>query len=618
MSAALVVAGLAAFLFIAVIARAAVAQLVGPVLIYDAIRTSRRGRFFLYRTLDAGGMLLLLVWIWASWRRNAASTDQLQGLGEAFFATCAAVQFLAVCLLTPGAVAGCIAEEKGSRTLEFLFATDLHSREIVLGKMAARVGNLLMVLLAGLPVLSLMQFLGGIDPLILLFTYAATGLSMLGLTGISMVQSVQRRRGRDAILLAYLAAAAYLGVSWLLVMVQRLVGQAPGTMLNSVVDATRPVIEMFRWGDPWRAFNEVRVVIGAAGGHGIELLRILGEYAAFHGLVFLAGVSYAVWRLRPIALAQAGQGDTPPGRRRKRRRRPAVFENQPMIWKEVYAEGTVRVGRTAATALQLLPALGFVPLAIIVFLVFGESGGGRMSVDDGAAAVNRWLRGVNAFLGGLMLIGIAVRAAGSVGGERDRDTLPSLLTTPLSAHDIIFGKLVGAAAGLRTAAYWLAAAWAIAIVASAVNPLTLLLEPIALAPPAAAAAAGGLYFSVRCRTTLRAVVAIIITVVLALGGHWVLGCYCCLGPLVFAGGPGIIGHVLAFQAGATPLVVLAVVPMALNENWLTQAEMSGYLIAGVAGLLAWFAVALLLYQAALRRFAADTNRAGPIRPGAAS
>jgi len=615
MSAAFVVAGVVILLVLAVAARAGLAQLVGPVFLYDVIRSSRRGRFFLYRTLYAGGMLLLLLWIWLNLGRHSNLAGQLEGLGEIFFGTCATVQFVAVCLLTPGAVAGCIAEEKGSRTIEFLLATDLNNREIVLGKSASRVGALLMVLLAGLPVLSLMQFFGGIDPAILLLTYAATGLTLLSLTGISVVQSVQRRRGRDAIQLAYLTAAAYLGVSWMLSLLQGLTAAATGTWLGAAADAARPVIDVIRWGDPLRAYSEARSAISASGPRGPEFLRILGEYAAFHGSVFVAGLSYAVWRLRPIALKQASLGDGTAARRRRNTRRPDVFENHPMVWKEVYAERTYNVGRVARLTLRLLPVLAFVPLVVIAVLVFGELSVSRMSVDGGVEAVNNWLRGVNAFLGSLMVIAIAVRAAGSVGGERDRDTLPSLLTTPLSAGEILFGKFVGAGAGLSSLAYWLAAAWGIAIVFSAVNPLTLLAEPIALAPPAAAAAAAGLYFSVRCRTTLRALVATVLAVVLGLGGHWLLGCSCCFAPMAFAGGPELMTYVGAYLAGATPPLVLAIVPMALNEDWLARGELTGHVMAGVGGLMSWSLVAVLLYSTALARFARATNRAGPTRPG---
>lgn len=188
--------GIAATLALVVLAELAsggALKIFGPVLYYEIVRVGRRGRVFLLRSVYALFIFLLLVWIWISWGREYASrTDQtrdLARLAETFFFTFAIIQFFCVLLLTPGYVAGCIADDKERRTLEFLLATDLANREIVFGKLVARIGNLLLFLLTGLPVLSLIQFFGGIDPTLLLLTFAGTGLTMLGLVGVSIMQS---------------------------------------------------------------------------------------------------------------------------------------------------------------------------------------------------------------------------------------------------------------------------------------------------------------------------------------------------------------------------------------------------------------------------------------------
>src|SRR5450755_4493938 len=54
------------------------------------------------------------------------------------------IQYLLVLIMTPAYVGSAIAEEKERRTLEFLLATDLRSQEIIFGKVASRLGNLLM------------------------------------------------------------------------------------------------------------------------------------------------------------------------------------------------------------------------------------------------------------------------------------------------------------------------------------------------------------------------------------------------------------------------------------------------------------------------------------------
>ncbi len=125
-----------------------------------------------------------------------------------------AIQFLAVGLVTPVMTAGAIADEKERRTLEFILATDLRSREIVLGKLAARLANMLLFLIAGLPVLAVLQFLGGVDPGELLVAFAGTLLTLASVASLSILMSVLLRRGRDAILSTFLLMIAYLILSF--------------------------------------------------------------------------------------------------------------------------------------------------------------------------------------------------------------------------------------------------------------------------------------------------------------------------------------------------------------------------------------------------------------------
>ena len=183
---------------------------------YEGLRAARRARFFFLRWLYAVGLLLLLLWVHWLWSMESARTavadqayKQQAKLAQEFFYAFAIVQFAVVVLLTPAYVAGGIAEEKERRTLEFLLATDLRGREIVFGKLLARLGNLALFVMTGLPVLSMMQFFGGIDPGLLLASFAVTALTAGSLAALGILMSVQRRRARDAIILTYLAAVGY-------------------------------------------------------------------------------------------------------------------------------------------------------------------------------------------------------------------------------------------------------------------------------------------------------------------------------------------------------------------------------------------------------------------------
>src|SRR5208282_4105240 len=97
-------------------------------------------------------------------------------------------------------------------TMEFLLATDLRNREIVLSKFGSRVANLTLFILTGLPIISFIQFVGGVDPTLVLTGFAATAMTMLGLAGVSILNSVLFKRPRDAIAITYFYLIGYLGL----------------------------------------------------------------------------------------------------------------------------------------------------------------------------------------------------------------------------------------------------------------------------------------------------------------------------------------------------------------------------------------------------------------------
>src|SRR5262245_8979091 len=118
-------------------------MLVGPVFYFDLVRLTRRGRYALIRCLYGAALGALLFLVYLQWIDNSdngkISVTELAEFGASFFLTFLGVQFVAAVLLTPAYAAGAIAEEKERRTLEFLLATDLRDREIVLSKLGSRV-----------------------------------------------------------------------------------------------------------------------------------------------------------------------------------------------------------------------------------------------------------------------------------------------------------------------------------------------------------------------------------------------------------------------------------------------------------------------------------------------
>ena len=195
----------------------------GPVFFYDLVRTARRGQQLAHRLLYAALLLGLLFVVYFSWFPNYGPDSLLQEqaispaekarFASSFFTAFLGIQFTVVLLVTPTYTAGAIAEHKERRTLDFLLATDLTNREIVMGALAARLGNLLLLMITGLPIVSLLEFLGGVDPELLLASFAATIMMTLSLGGVSILISVNSRTSLGALFGTYLAIVLLLSIS---------------------------------------------------------------------------------------------------------------------------------------------------------------------------------------------------------------------------------------------------------------------------------------------------------------------------------------------------------------------------------------------------------------------
>jgi ABC-type transport system involved in multi-copper enzyme maturation permease subunit len=184
--------------------------------VYDLLRTARRGTSIGHRFLYGSALLLAIFLLFSArfpvlsfeqlFSNVSVSKEEMPKLAEAFFALFLSVQIAAVMVVTPAYTAGVVAEEKQRRTLEFILATDLTNREVVLGLLGARLSNLFLLLLTGLPVLTMLQFLGGIAPLQVFCGFAITAMTVMSLGAQSILSSVYSRRPLDSILATYFVA----------------------------------------------------------------------------------------------------------------------------------------------------------------------------------------------------------------------------------------------------------------------------------------------------------------------------------------------------------------------------------------------------------------------------
>jgi ABC-type transport system involved in multi-copper enzyme maturation permease subunit len=519
-----------------VLARPLLPPLFGPILFYDLVATARRGRYVIVRLAYVAALAVMLFLLYVEWFGKGGDVvglftteridrNQISAFNDSFFQMFMAVQYLVIVLLTPGITAGAVAEEKDRKTLEYLLATDLRNHEIVFGKLVSRLAYLTLILFTGLPVLSLLQLLGGVDPQMLLAGFVATAMTMLSLAGLSIFNSVYATKPRTAIILTYIQAAAYFGVTTCSLLLW-----SPGGLPRWA--------EWVCAGNPYVALKSLQAVVlrsavPAAGGTLVSgLPDILLGYVVFHLAVTVVCLVGSLVGLRLWARWQAS------GRTRKayvialtQRRLPRVSA-RPMMWKELHAEPLIRLGEAAQIVLTtgvilFLLFAGFVLVSVIlVSQVLGHLGE-RMNVT---------VRLMGTALASLMVLGTAVRAAGAISGERDRQTMDALLTTPIENDHIVWAKWWGGVLGVRKAGYCLLGLWAVGAVTGGLSVAAVPLLLLALFIYLGFAASLGLWFSLRCRTTLRATIWTLVTLLGVSLGPWLLTTFCC-GPVGFLARP---------------------------------------------------------------------------------
>ena len=173
--------------------------------------------------------------------------------------------------------------------------------------------------------------------------------------------------------------------------------------------------------------------------------------------------------------------------------------------------------------------------------------------------LNVRLRYLVTLTAGFMLLWVSIVAACSLAGERDRDTWVSLVSTPLTGFEIIRGKVIGAFWSVRALlALWLALV-ILGLFVGAVHPLGALAVTLATATYLAFGCVLGMVYSLRARTSSRAVVSTLFTLIILSGAYL----------LVFM--PWNVRSELTF-VGVTPFVEEVALMSYLDVKWLLDFE----------------------------------------------
>lgn len=488
--------------------------LVGPHFFYDLIRLGRRARTWDVRVLFTVGLLIGLSLVYflrfpiRSWEtlfdtQQRISLTESGNVAQAFVFTILFVQNLAVILLTPAYLCSVVAEERERGTLELLFTTHLRSHQIVLGKFFSRLLHLGLILVGGLPVLSLVQLWGGVDIPMLLVNYGAMVLNLVMVGAVSILTSVLAPRVVTAVMASY-GIVLPVGLCF---------GLLSLTTGEGFMGMSQP--------------NYAVLIVGAV---------------AFHGPVTIGCLVAAVMVLRNQRNSEKRLAPPVPRRRRRRVEEskpvPAILvedgsvERQvsirktrtadlppvhayPLLWKEMNL-GLVPFWKNpvfyVVLALALWPVLG-------MFLVMGVAMPGR-GFAESAQGLGYVIRFFLVVYAALFCIGVGYRAAAAMVRERQQKTLDNLLTLPVERREIYAAKWV---TSLLRNSGWVTGILLMGIlglITTTIHPVGALLAMSTPLVHALFFASFGLYLSMVAKTVLETYVKMALTILALIGLTW--------------------------------------------------------------------------------------------------
>jgi ABC-type transport system involved in multi-copper enzyme maturation permease subunit len=408
--------------------------MLGPHFYYDLIRLARKGWPTWLRVLYLVVLLISLTLMHEAQGNVVGArhlAEQARRAGN-YALTLIILQDVLILLLLPVYVAGVIVEEKENRTLESLFLTHLTDREMVVGKLGARLLPLGSLILAGFPLLAFMHLAGNVDAGFLVYHEINTLLLLLCGGCVCLWLSTKSQSAFEAISNSYPPLLFGLGFGGILGALA-----CPWILGNVIAEYDR-LFGRVRQPVPW---------------YSLSLLLTVPAYGLLSGwLLFLSVRRMRRFRVEEVrrprrlsgALTLTDNRTAAPAPQRKHRAASRMhplaqrIRDNALFWKECLKDGT----GWSLTARWLLVAIG---------IVLAPAPAYRLLAPLAPEAQRRELWGMAATLPyDAYFISLAAYAllvmfqtTMTVAGEKEQDTLVFLLLIPEERPRILFYKWLG-------------------------------------------------------------------------------------------------------------------------------------------------------------------------------
>jgi len=500
-------------------------MLLGPLFPFELTRLARRGLQPRLRTIFVAFLLAGLAHLYIGLIPDSMPYDEilastpalarnaLAKFGEKFMLLYLTVQLIAVILFTPVYAAGSVIEEKNRKTLEFLQSSPLSGREIILGKFFARLAFVLSIILAGLPVLMLTSFFGGVDPARLLYGFTIAIVAAIFLGSYAMMEAMKSETLGRVLFRSYLLLVGFMVLSFSCLMggtIEYSAISIPSAFANTVLYQGSSKY------DPW----EIVVI--------------------FTGLHLLASAVFLSSAIRSVR-SELSRSPEPEPRDAKNVAptitqianadplfNKAVFtelnlnappigdSDNPIIWKEThFSSRVVRKGTGVEALLMMAMVIAIYPIALYLLVSLVKD------INDGVW-IGRTVNGaVRVFLEVVLFgapIVVGFRAATCIGTERQKETLLSLLTIPWERRTILGAKWWAAIHSIRVPLRSAAGVLIAGTLLLGVHPMGAIATAVEFCGFLSFCASAGILFTVYRSSVMRATMAFMLVWLLAMFG----------------------------------------------------------------------------------------------------
>jgi ABC-type transport system involved in multi-copper enzyme maturation permease subunit len=179
---------------------------------FEELRRRLRGWRGQVTVLGYASILVLILMLVTHFSDIGSDPHAWPLFGRTLWAIFYITQLVVVVLSSPSSTAGAICAERDAETLDLLLLTRISSFSLVMGKFFGAIGQMLLMIVSGLPVIAVVFFFGGVSPAEVLCGYALIIAAGIGYASLGFLASCLSKKVPAAISLSTLLMLLILAV----------------------------------------------------------------------------------------------------------------------------------------------------------------------------------------------------------------------------------------------------------------------------------------------------------------------------------------------------------------------------------------------------------------------